>query len=85
MNLSMRALPIFKEDYCRNSISSLYLFNGVDSFCDLYNHNLYNSSKMSWDSWYYSSKMSWDSWYYMCSDDDADKVYISNNQMMMRW
>lgn len=74
MNLSMRALPIFKEDYCRNSISSLYLFNGVDSFCDLYNHNLYNSSKMSWDSWYY-----------MCSDDDADKVYISNNQMMMRW
>ena len=71
MNLSMRALPIFKEDYCRNSISSLYLFNGTDSFCDLYNHNLYNSSKMSWDSWYY----------FYCDEDD--NVYLNKYQLEM--
>ena len=67
----MRALPIFKEDYCRNSISGLYLFNGVDSFCDLHNHNLYNSSKMSWDGWYY----------FYCDEDD--NVYLNKYQLEM--
>lgn len=51
-----------------------YQFNGVTSFIDSLNGEFFNSDKMSWNSWYY-----------MCSDDDADKVYISNNQMMMRW
>lgn len=63
--MSMHGQYIFKEHYCRIGISSIYLFNGAESFLDHLNGNRYNSSKMSWSSWYYM----------YC--DEGDKVYHS--------
>ena len=53
MNLSMRALPMFKDDYCRRCIMNSYQFNGVASFIDSLNGDLFNTDKMSWKSYYY--------------------------------
>lgn len=57
----------FKNEYCRKCISNYYQFNGFTSFIDLLNNVLYNTDKMSWDSWYYME----------------DKMYISTQQMSM--
>lgn len=53
MKLSMRALPIFKDDYCRKCIMNGYQFNGVTGFIDSLNGDLFNTDKMSWKSYYY--------------------------------
>lgn len=71
MRLSMRALPIFKEDYCRRCIMNSYQFNGFTSFIDSLNGDLFNTDKMSWDSWYYM----------YC--DEGDNVYLNKYQLEM--
>lgn len=65
--ISMKSEYDFKNEYCRKCILNSYQFNGFTSFIDLLNNVLYNSDKMSWDSWYYME----------------DKMYISNQQMSM--
>ena len=70
MTISYKSLYSFKEDYCRTSTLSLYRFNGIQSFIDTLNKDMFNSDKMSWDGWHYM----------YCNE--KENVYLSGNIMM---
>lgn len=63
----------FKEDYCNRSISSLYEFNGLQSFIDTLNKDFFNSSKMSWKA------------YYLLTDDDERSSWRWGKTMTRIW
>ena len=52
MRISVQSLYGFKEDYCRYCVSNPYYFNDIATFVDTHNHNLFNTDKMSWKSYY---------------------------------
>lgn len=59
----------FKEDFCRKCTANLYHFNGVGSFVDILNGELFNTDKRSWDA------------YYHMDSDEGDKCRISQKLM----
>lgn len=70
MKISMKSMYDFKDPSCRMCLLNYYWFNGVQSFVDTINGDVFNTDKFSWDSWYYM----------YC--DEEDNVYLSNNIMM---
>lgn len=64
---------VFKEEYCRRSISSVYEFNLTQTFIDMLNGELYNSSKMSWKA------------YYVFPEDDERSSWQWGKTMTQMW
>ena len=67
MKVSDSSLYPFKDNHCRICLFNYYWFNGVQSFVDTVNKDMYNTDRFSWNSWYYM----------YC--DEEDKIYLSRN------
>ena len=64
---------VFKEEYIRRSISSIYEFNGIQSFIDILNGEMHNTAKISFKA------------YYVFPEDDEKSNWIWDKTMTRIW